>query len=98
MRSFSCRFLPLAVAGVLLAAGATAFAEEPEHHPAAAQHPAAQAAPRPAPHAAPRAAVHAAARPAPAPARGEPHPGPRVYQRVAAPPGATARPQTVDRA
>jgi Ni/Co efflux regulator RcnB len=35
--------------------------------------------------------------PAPAPARGEPHPGPNGYQRVAEPKGWDARPKEVDR-
>jgi Ni/Co efflux regulator RcnB len=77
------RSLPLAFALVLLGGvGATALAQQQEHRAA------------PAAHAPPPRAV--AARPA-AP-RGEPHPAPRGYQRVAEPQGWNARPQTVDKA
>lgn len=94
VRRFS--FMPLAVAGALLIA-APALAEEPEHHPAAAPHPAAHPAPHAAARPTPHPMVHAAARPV-APPPAEPHPGPRAYQRVAAPSGALTRPQTFDRA
>jgi Ni/Co efflux regulator RcnB len=106
--------LPLAAATALLVGAAPALAQQQEHHPAPAPHPAARPAPAPHPMAhpmarpAPHPMAHAMARPAPhpmahamarpAPPPGESHPGPTAYQRVNAPPAALQRPQTFNRA
>jgi Ni/Co efflux regulator RcnB len=74
--------LSLAFSTLLLTGTALAQQQEPGHE----QHPAPAARPAPVAHPA-----------APAPAKGEPHPGPQAYQRVTEPQGWNNRPATADK-